>query len=224
MSWSMILRPLWMPNSIGWCFRLTLQMFLTLFRINPFPKNFGQWEGNCLNFSLFVFFKDLLYSSFRALVSHFFIYGHMVGQPSNRVSLRLCSFLHCSSRVFLWCLFPCLASDTHIFNFPMLFISPLIILLPSWFQWGYLLNLHYCKFWVLQLFFPTKIQLHATHATTNLCTCIKQVEHDIQLHAKLGMQHIYMVLIYMFIHTYQSKCSYTLCATLFATIIQLIKI
>jgi hypothetical protein len=50
--------------------------------------------------------------------------------------------------------------------------------------------------------FATKIQLHATHATTNLCSYIRQVAHDIQLHATLHMQHVYMVLIYMFIHTY----------------------
>jgi hypothetical protein len=39
--------------------------------------------------------------------------------------------------------------------------------------------LRYYKFWVLQLSFATKIQLHATHATTNLCNCIRQVAHDI---------------------------------------------
>ncbi len=72
--------------------------------------------------------------------------------------------------------------------------------------------------------FATKIQLHATHASANLCSYLKQVTHDIQLHPTLHMQHVYMVLIYMFIHTYQSKCSCTLCATFFATIMQLIKI
>jgi hypothetical protein len=51
----------------------------------------------------------------------------------------------------------------------------------------------------------TKIQLHATRATTNLCSCLKQVAHDIQLHAILRTQHVYTMLIYMFIHTYQSK-------------------
>jgi hypothetical protein len=30
-----------------------------------------------------------------------------------------------------------------------------------------------------------KIQLYATHATANLCSCIRQVAHDIQLHATL---------------------------------------
>jgi hypothetical protein len=35
------------------------------------------------------------------------------------------------------------------------------------------------KFWVLQLSFATKIQLHATHVTTNLCSCLRQVAHDI---------------------------------------------
>jgi hypothetical protein len=49
--------------------------------------------------------------------------------------------------------------------------------------------------------FATKIQLHVTHATTNLCSCLKQVAHDIQSHATLLMQHLYMVLIYVFIHT-----------------------
>ncbi len=100
---------------------------------------------------------------------------------------------------------------------------------------------HYQKFLVLQLTFAIKIQLHATHATTILCSCIrqiahdiqlhathattilcsciKQVAHDIQLHATLSIQHVYIMLIYMFIHTYQSKCSYTLYATLFATTI-----
>jgi len=58
--------------------------------------------------------------------------------------------------------------------------------------------------------FAIKIQLHATHATTNLCSCIKQVAHDIQLHATLRMQHVYTMLIYMFIHTYLSKCNCTL--------------
>jgi hypothetical protein len=26
--------------------------------------------------------------------------------------------------------------------------------------------------------FATKIQLHVTHATTNLCSCVRQVAHD----------------------------------------------
>jgi hypothetical protein len=73
-------------------------------------------------------------------------------------------------------------------------------------------------------FFATKIQLHATHVTVNLCSCIRQVAHDIQLHVTLRIQHVYTVLIYMFIHTYKSKCSCTLCATLLATTMQLIKI
>jgi hypothetical protein len=72
--------------------------------------------------------------------------------------------------------------------------------------------------------FTTKIQLPATHATTNLCSCIKQVAHDIQLHATLRMQQVYTMLIYMFIHTYKSKCSCILCANLLATTMQLIKI
>jgi hypothetical protein len=76
----------------------------------------------------------------------------------------------------------------------------------------------------LQLSFATKIQLHVTHATTNLCSCLKQVAHDIQLHATLHMQHVYMVLIYMFVHTYQSKSNCTLCATLLAITMWLIKI
>jgi hypothetical protein len=50
--------------------------------------------------------------------------------------------------------------------------------------------------------FATKIQLHATHAITNLCSCLKQVAHDIQLHATLRMQHVYTMSIYMLIHTY----------------------
>ncbi len=61
---------------------------------------------------------------------------------------------------------------------------------------------HYQKFWVLQLSFATEIQLHKTHATANLCSCIRQVAHDIQLHATVHMQHVYTVLIYMFIYTY----------------------
>ncbi len=68
------------------------------------------------------------------------------------------------------------------------------------------------------LVFATKIQLHVTHATTNLCNCLRQVAHDIKLHVTLGMQNVYTMLIYMFIHTYQFKCSYTLCAILFTTI------
>jgi hypothetical protein len=54
----------------------------------------------------------------------------------------------------------------------------------------------------MQLSFATKIQLHVSHATTNFYSCLKQVAHDIQLHATLRMQHIYTVLIYMLIHTY----------------------
>jgi hypothetical protein len=50
--------------------------------------------------------------------------------------------------------------------------------------------------------FATEIQLHATHATANLCSCIRQVAHDIQLHATVRMQHVYTVLIYMYISTY----------------------
>jgi hypothetical protein len=65
---------------------------------------------------------------------------------------------------------------------------------------------------------------HVTHVTTNFCSCIKQVAHDIQLHATLCIQHVYIVLIYMFIYTYQSKCNCTFCATLLAITIQLIKI
>jgi hypothetical protein len=61
---------------------------------------------------------------------------------------------------------------------------------------------HYYKFWVLQLSFATKIQLHVTHAIANLCSCLRQVAHDIQLHVTLRMQHVYTVLIYIFIHKY----------------------
>jgi hypothetical protein len=50
-----------------------------------------------------------------------------------------------------------------------------------------------------------------THATTNLCSYIRQVAHDIQLHVTLRIKHVYTVLIYMFIHIYKSKCSCTLC-------------
>ncbi len=63
-------------------------------------------------------------------------------------------------------------------------------------------NNHQQKFWVLQLSFATKIQLHVTHAIANFCSCIRQVADDIQLHATLRMQHVYTVLIYMLIHTY----------------------
>ncbi len=66
--------------------------------------------------------------------------------------------------------------------------------------------------------------MHPTHATTNLCNSLRQVTHDIWLHTTLHIQHVYMVLIYMFIHTYQSKCSCTLCAPFFAIIVQLIKV
>jgi hypothetical protein len=58
------------------------------------------------------------------------------------------------------------------------------------------------------------------HMQLQICV----VAHDIQLHVTLRMQHVYTVLIYMFIHTYKSKCSCTLCATLLATTMQLIKI
>ncbi len=50
--------------------------------------------------------------------------------------------------------------------------------------------------------FATKIQLHTTHAIANLCSCIKQVAHDIRLHVTLRMQHVYTMFKYMFIHTY----------------------
>ncbi len=51
----------------------------------------------------------------------------------------------------------------------------------------------------------TEIQLHAAHATANLCSWLRQVAHDMQLHATIHMQHVYTVLVYMFIHTYQSS-------------------
>ncbi len=35
--------------------------------------------------------------------------------------------------------------------------------------------------------FTIKIQLHVTDATANLCSCIRQVTHDIQLHVTLRM-------------------------------------
>jgi hypothetical protein len=73
------------------------------------------------------------------------------------------------------------------------------------------------NFRVFRLLFATKIQLHVTLATANLCSCLEQVAHDIQLHATLQMQHVYTLLIYMFIHTYQSKCSCTLCAIILVT-------
>ncbi len=44
-----------------------------------------------------------------------------------------------------------------------------------------------------------------THATANLYSCLKQVAHDMQLHTTIRMQHVYTVVIYMFIHTYQSS-------------------
>jgi methylglyoxal synthase len=57
----------------------------------------------------------------------------------------------------------------------------------------------------LQLSFAIKIQLHATYAIANLCNCLRQVAHDMQLHATIRMQHVYTVVVYMFIHTYQSS-------------------
>jgi hypothetical protein len=33
--------------------------------------------------------------------------------------------------------------------------------------------------------FAIKIQLHVTHVTANLCSCLRQVAHDIQLHVTL---------------------------------------
>ncbi len=57
----------------------------------------------------------------------------------------------------------------------------------------------------MQLSFATEIQLHATHATANLCNCLRQVAHDMQLHVTLRMQHVYTMLVYMFIHTYLSS-------------------
>ncbi len=61
------------------------------------------------------------------------------------------------------------------------------------------------EIWFLQLSHGTKIQLHTTHATVNFCSCIRQVAWDMQLHATIYMQHVYTVLVYMFIHTYQSN-------------------
>jgi len=40
------------------------------------------------------------------------------------------------------------------------------------------------------------------HLQPNLCSCIRQVAHDIQLHVTLHMQHVYTMLTYMLIHTY----------------------
>ncbi len=57
----------------------------------------------------------------------------------------------------------------------------------------------------MQLSFATEIQLHATYATVNLCSCLRQVAHDMQLHGTIHMQHVYTVVVYMFIHTYQSN-------------------
>jgi hypothetical protein len=53
--------------------------------------------------------------------------------------------------------------------------------------------------------FATEIQLHVTHATANLCSCLRQVAHDMHLHVALCMPHVYTVLVYMLIHTYQSS-------------------
>jgi len=47
--------------------------------------------------------------------------------------------------------------------------------------------------------------LQLSFATANLCSCLRQVTYDMQLHATLRMQHVYTVLVYMFIHTYQSN-------------------
>jgi hypothetical protein len=55
----------------------------------------------------------------------------------------------------------------------------------------------------LHLSFATEIQLHVTHANAKLCSCLRQVAHDMQLHVTLRMQHVYTLLVYMFIHTYQ---------------------
>jgi hypothetical protein len=57
----------------------------------------------------------------------------------------------------------------------------------------------------LHVSYATKIQLHATHAIANFYSCIRQVAWDMQLHATVCMQHVYTVLVYMFIHTYQSN-------------------
>ncbi len=57
----------------------------------------------------------------------------------------------------------------------------------------------------MQLSFATEIQLHATHATTNLCNSLKHVAHDMQLHVTVRMQLVYTMVVYMFIHTYQSN-------------------
>ncbi len=71
---------------------------------------------------------------------------------------------------------------------------------------------HYQKFWVLQLLHATKILLHATHATANLCSCIGHV---------VACDITYTTCIYgvsIHVHTYiPIQCSCTLCATFFAT-------
>jgi hypothetical protein len=128
----------------------------------------------------------------------FFILGHMAKYSFHIMQY----FVPCVNRIFQK--FPCVNGS----EVPIYLLGNRTLL----------------KFLVLQLSFATKIQLHATHVIANLCSCIRQVAYDIQLHATLRMQHVYMMLIYMFIHIYQCKCSCTLCATLLATTIQLIKI
>ncbi len=77
--WSMVLRPLWMPILIGWCFKLTLQTLLTPFHVRPCSKKFEQWRGQLSHLFPFVHcfygFQVLLY------FNHHFSLGDLLVIP-----------------------------------------------------------------------------------------------------------------------------------------------
>jgi len=108
------IKPLWMPILIGWCFKLTVQMFLTSFRVKPFFRNFQPWGGSCPNF----FPLFLLSMAFKFLYTSIIILHH-----------KLCrSFFHLwahgrrpSSRAFL-CLYLFLCFALFFEGFPFMYL------------------------------------------------------------------------------------------------------
>ncbi len=119
----MVLRPFWMPNLIGWCFRLTLQMFLTLSPVRPFSKNFEQQGGSCPNFSICLLFLWFFCTSIIILPQgpcqlFFCLWAHDKATLQQGLFLPLLIFAFCIifQGFFPWCLFPSLANDTYILN------------------------------------------------------------------------------------------------------------
>ncbi len=156
----MVLEPLSMTIMIGWCFRLTLQLLLTPFRVKPFLKNFKQCMrggGQLSQFFPFVhFFYDLqvpLYfshhSSSGALLVILSFMCSWQGTPSNMAFSCLVHFCAlCCSLGFSLCVSSLFKLMIPIsLALPMLSFLPLIILLSCQLLWGCLSNS--CLAWVL---------------------------------------------------------------------------